>query len=141
MTYIIRKQGWEGCVSLGDARSDVDEFYPYGMLNGATYIDSDDLGTVRFRLTNGRIVHLQSIDLDCVVPFTDTTLREPYEPPFLGDYVKLRVIRNEDEHGRSTATFKGQVTDVNDDFITLTDGHGGQMWEVEWAEVLSISVL
>lgn len=74
MPVIIRNQ-WEGDL-FPDAREDVDAYYSLKALDGAEFVDSDDVtGDETFRLKDGRLVTLYSVDLDRVEPREDGFLR------------------------------------------------------------------
>jgi hypothetical protein len=74
MTWLIRKQGWEGSTNLCDTRSDAS--YPYHELNGAKFLMSNDEGEVCFQLVDGRIAWLTSTDLDVEYPLQNNTIVE-----------------------------------------------------------------
>lgn len=72
MTTIIRNyiDGEE----IPDANED--RRYTYEELDGAVLLYSDDItGAETYLLTNGKTAVLQSIDLDWVTPYEDSTLR------------------------------------------------------------------
>lgn len=72
MTTIIRN--YEEGQLIPDANHD--STYTYEELDGGVFLDSDDdTGAETFRLTDGRVVTIQSIDLDWVRPFEDAILR------------------------------------------------------------------
>lgn len=56
--------------------ADSDEEYTFEELDGALFVDSDDItGAETYLLTNGKTAVLQSIDLDWVAPHEDKCLR------------------------------------------------------------------
>lgn len=72
MTTIIRN--YEDGQLIADAN--INDWYTYEELDGGVFLDSDDdTGAETFRLTDGRVVVIQSIDLDWVRPFEDAVLR------------------------------------------------------------------
>jgi hypothetical protein len=72
MTTIIRN--YEEDQLIPDANNG--NQYTYEELDGGVFLDSDDdTGAETFRLTDGRVVVIQSIDLDWVRPFEDSVLR------------------------------------------------------------------
>lgn len=72
MTTIIRN--YEDGQLIPDADNGMQ--YTYEELDGGVFLDSDDdTGAETFRLTDGRVVVIQSIDLDWVRPFDDAILR------------------------------------------------------------------
>jgi hypothetical protein len=72
MTTIIRQ--YEDGQLIPDA--DIDESYTFDELDGALFLDSDDItGAETYLLTNGKTAVLQSIDLDWVVPYEDKCIR------------------------------------------------------------------
>jgi hypothetical protein len=72
MTTIIRN--YEDGQLISDAN--INDCYTYEELDGGVFLDSDDdTGAETFRLIDGRVVVIQSIDLDWVRPFEDAILR------------------------------------------------------------------
>jgi hypothetical protein len=77
MTTIIRN--YEDGQLISDANTN--DQYTYEELDGGVFLDSDDdTGAETFRLTDERIVTIQSIDLDWVRPFEDAVLRTTSAP-------------------------------------------------------------
>lgn len=55
MTYIIKRSGYE---VLNGAQGEKREFLPFDLLHGAVLVSVGAYGTVTYRLTDGRIVHV-----------------------------------------------------------------------------------
>lgn len=72
MTTIIRD--YKDGELIPDA--DNDERYTFEELDGALFVDSNDItGAETYLLSNGKTAVIQSIDLDWVAPFEDKCLR------------------------------------------------------------------
>lgn len=73
MTTIIRNYEKDDLIT--DAQ-DIYEHYTFEELDGAKFLTSCDItGAEIYQLNNGKVVWLQSIDLDWVRPFDEKILR------------------------------------------------------------------